>query len=127
MVSALLDELDEQALDRLAELLGPRLEALTKMRTTTPAGVLLSCSQAATRAGVHVETIRRAVRSGALKVRGRVGKQPRIAPADLDKWLATGMRGESMAPRPRRRPPSQRSQPLRDTFKSLQANGRGVG
>jgi excisionase family DNA binding protein len=49
-------------------------------------GALLTCAQAAARAGCCAETIRRAVRSGALPA-GSVGRCPRIAAADLDRWV----------------------------------------
>jgi len=49
---------------------------------------LMSCSQAARQAGVHVETIRRATRSGALKCAGRVGAH-RIAGHNRERGTAS--------------------------------------
>ncbi len=53
-----------------------------------PADRLLTVAEAATRAHVHVETIRRAVRDGGLVIAGRVGRSARIQPSDVDRWLA---------------------------------------
>jgi excisionase family DNA binding protein len=89
LAKALLEELDDEALDALAMKLAPRLVGLISAaeKQSWPDG-LLTCGQAAQRVNVHVETVRRAVRSGALAA-GRVGRSPRIAVTDLDAWLAT--------------------------------------
>ena len=41
-------------------------------------------------AGVHPETVRRAIRSGALPVAGYVGQRPRLRREDVDAWIAGG-------------------------------------
>jgi excisionase family DNA binding protein len=83
-------EMDAEDLDELRRLLG-----VTEAPAPREPGAL-TCSQAAARARCCVETIRRAVRSGALPA-GNVGRSPRIAEADLDGWLA-----ESSSTRPAR-------------------------
>jgi excisionase family DNA binding protein len=113
----LLDDLDDETLDLLAALLAPRLEALAKCNRDCGHSGLLTCSEAARRTGTHVETIRRAVRSGALPA-GKVGRSPRIAPADLDAWLSAGNeRPAQRAPRPRR--PRTGRRPLADAMAAL--------
>jgi excisionase family DNA binding protein len=123
LARALLDSLDEDTLDALAErlapLLAPRLAPATPVETQD---AMLTCAQAAQRAGTHVETIRRAVRSGALRA-GRVGRSPRIAPADLDSWLRGSARDEqtsrSRAPRA-----TGRRRPLADALRSMERRDR---
>jgi excisionase family DNA binding protein len=44
--------------------------------------------EAATSAGVNVETIRRAIRTGLLPTTGAVGRSQRIAREALDAWIA---------------------------------------
>lgn len=44
--------------------------------------------EAATSAGVNVETIRRAIRTGLLPSTGAVGRSQRIAREALDAWIA---------------------------------------
>lgn len=73
-----LDELDADELDRLAHRLASRLAAQT--------GGLLTPQQAAQRAGVHRETILRAVRTGKLPA-SHAGRAVRIATDDLEAWL----------------------------------------
>jgi len=72
-------------LDRLAELLADRVAVRVgagspaEHRAAPLADVMLTCSQAAQRAGTHVETIRRAIRSGALsagRLAARRGSRP---------------------------------------------------
>ncbi|MGI8712388.1 MAG: helix-turn-helix domain-containing protein [Solirubrobacteraceae bacterium] len=116
----LLTAADPDDLAELAKLLSPLLEP--ERREVSPA-VMLTCSQAAQRAGTHVETIRRAVRSGALPA-GRVGRSLRIAPSHIDAWLS-GDRCRVSAPRPLDRGPrAGRSRaarrPLADTFASME-------
>src|SRR3954471_6606068 len=65
-----LDELGPQTLDRLADLVVQRLE----QRRAAGEAPLLNTADAAQIAGVHADTVRRAIRSGALKVAGYVGQ-----------------------------------------------------
>lgn len=76
----LADDLD---LDALADLVAPLVAA--RLAAGAPAE-LLTPAEAARRAGVHAETIRRAIRSGALSA-SRVGRSLRVSPEDLDAWL----------------------------------------
>jgi excisionase family DNA binding protein len=128
LLAALLDTLDDSALDRLAALLAPRIWALAPDDAPGDGTArLLTCSQAAQHAGTHIETIRRAVRSGALPA-GRVGRSPRIDPADLDAWLRGGMRTGSTRPTvtaTRARRPSARRRPLGDALAAMEPGGRG--
>lgn len=78
---------------------------------------LLTVQEAATLAGCHAETIRRAVRAQRLPA-GRVGRSPRISRTELDRWLqgAPGTRE-----RPSRRLSARRStkrRPMRDAMLS---------
>jgi excisionase family DNA binding protein len=119
LARALLAELDGEALDLFADRLAPRLQ----QRIGTPTGteILLTCRQAADRAGLHVETIRRAVRSGALRA-GRAGRSLRIWPADLEAWLD---RGEPSDRTPRRSP-RQRKAGRRPLAEALASTGQRV-
>jgi len=113
LASALLDSLDDAALDRLAELLAPRIEARLDSPPAAAPDTPLSCGEAAELAGVHVETIRRAARSGKLPC-VRAGTAVRIDPAGLDAWLTTGRRP---AATPRARPRHRRTgTPLKDAL-----------
>lgn len=100
-----LAQLDEPSLRALAETLRPYL----LVGGTDPACALLTPQEAARRAGVHTETIRRAARSGALPA-SRAGRAVRIAQADLDAWLSGATRAERTRA-PRRRQSASR-QPL---------------
>lgn len=84
IVDAFLADLDDQALDRLAELLAPRLAS----RAAAPTGPLTT-RQAAQRAGVHERTIRRALAAGTLAGQTIAGRW-RIDVGDVDTWLAVG-------------------------------------
>jgi len=97
---ALIDDLDDDTLDHLAELLAPRILARFEPAPVEPAD-LLTCAEAAAQAHVHVETIRRAARSGALPA-ARAGRTVRIAPADLSAWLQDAQTPVSVS-RPRAR------------------------
>lgn len=81
---ALLDELDDQALDELAALLAPRL-AQRPAPPPEPDDGLLSPSDAAGRVKLSRKTIYRAVTSGDLPARKVVG-QWRISRDDLEEW-----------------------------------------
>ncbi len=85
-VTLALDELGPQTLDRLAELVAARLIE----QRTAGAEPLLTTSEAAKAAGVHPETVRRAIKAGALRTVGYVGNRPRICRVDVDEWVAGG-------------------------------------
>jgi excisionase family DNA binding protein len=90
--AAALESLGPEALEQLADLVAARL---AERRATGDA--LLSCAEAGRLAGVHPETVRRAVRSGALEVAGYVGSRPRLRAAAVEGWIAEGIRpGRSM-------------------------------
>lgn len=109
----LLNAADPDDLAELAKLLSPLLLEPEREEVSAAGGeVMLSCSQAAQRAGTHVETIRRAVRSGALPA-GRVGRSLRIAPSHLDAWLSVDGRCASARRPPARRPRASRPRPAR--------------
>src|ERR671917_2016858 len=101
-VSLALDELGPQTLDRLAELVAERLIE----QRAAGAEPLLNTSEAAKAAGVHPDTVRRAIKAGALRTVGYVGNRPRMRRADVDEWIAGGAVGKdalltTSAPRPR--------------------------
>lgn len=78
--------LDEDALAALAERLRP---LITSDDASSSAGEpLLTTSDAAARARVNVETIRRAIRSGVLPAAAMIGRSPRITAVALEQWLA---------------------------------------
>jgi excisionase family DNA binding protein len=52
----------------------------------------LTPTAAAEIAGVHPETMRRAIRSGAIEVAGYVGARARLRRAAVDAWVAGGRR-----------------------------------
>jgi excisionase family DNA binding protein len=81
------EALDDEVAARLAARVRPFLTAATS-GDEAPADCLLTVAEVATRAHVHVETIRRAVRDGRLAIAGRVGRSARIEPAEVDRWLA---------------------------------------
>ena len=112
LVDALLAEFDEDALAELARRLAPYLPAAVE----APADDLLTTSEAARRASVHIETVRRAIRAGHLAVAGQVGRNARLAPADVDAWVAAGR--VSATPRPRASRPrgTRRRGPLEDAI-----------
>jgi excisionase family DNA binding protein len=83
-----LDELAPETIDRLAELVELRLAE----RRAGGEELLLAPTAAAEIAGVHPETIRRAIRSGALEVAGYVGRRARVRRAAVDAWIAEGRR-----------------------------------
>lgn len=104
LAGALVDQLlaDPAALRRLGEALRaiPTVEAPTVLE---PA--FLGVAEAARMAGCHPQTVRRAIRSGALDA-GRCGRGWRIRPAAVEAWLRAGSpapAGSATAPRPRSR------------------------
>ncbi len=105
-----LDELGPETIDRLADLVEARLVT----RRAAGEEPLLSAAAAAELVGVAPETIRRAIRSGAIDVAGYVGARPRVRRAEVEAWVARGQRPAPMVsaarvarpgfrPRPRRR------------------------
>jgi excisionase family DNA binding protein len=85
-VTLALDELGPQTIDRLAELVAERLIE----QRAAGAEPLLNTGEAAKAAGVHPETVRRAIKAGALRTVGYVGNRPRMRRADVDAWVAGG-------------------------------------
>jgi excisionase family DNA binding protein len=121
LAQAVLADLDSDGLDRLAELLAPRLARIATAPTHS-AEPLLTCAETAIWARVHVETIRRAVRSGALHAY-RVGREWRIASADLEAWLNREKPREHSA-RPRTRRRSTRPRPMADALAAMDTRPR---
>lgn len=109
---ALLEALGAEDLAAFADRLRPFLVDIRE----TSGEPLLSCAQAANHAGVHVETIRRAIRAGTLTAAGVVGRSPRIALSDLDTWLA--------APLSRRRASSHALAPRSEASQRPQGSPR---
>jgi excisionase family DNA binding protein len=79
LAHALLADLDDEALDHLAELLASRLTG----RLDKPDGALLTPAQAAARLSVHPKTLTRAAAAGRVRGATRVGRAWRFAAADL--------------------------------------------
>lgn len=109
---------DERTLRELARRLRPFLD--DDPATTQPAPQLLTAAQAARRAGVNVETVRRAIRAGELEIAARIGRSPRISEDAVSTWLA-GTVGDRAGhrPRPRRfqsRPDARDQYSLRRAF-----------
>jgi excisionase family DNA binding protein len=77
------DELGSATIDRLADLVANRL-AERRAAGELP---LLTVRQAAEIAGLHPDTLRRAIHSGALEVAGYAGSRPRLRREDLERWL----------------------------------------
>jgi excisionase family DNA binding protein len=105
-----LDELGSETIDRLADLVETRL----LLRRAVGEDPLLSAAAAAKLVGVSADTVRRAIRSGALPAAGYVGCRPRVRRADVNAWVAGGQRPARSSssgatsksgwrPRPRRR------------------------
>ena len=78
-----LDQLAPATLDRLADIVAGRL-AERRREAEAP---LLTVAEAAGVAGVHPETVRRAIRSGALRAAGYAGRRPRLRRHDVEQWL----------------------------------------
>jgi excisionase family DNA binding protein len=105
-----LDQLGPETIDRLADLVEARLGE----RRVAGEERLLSAAAAAELVGVSPETVRRAIRSGAIEVAGYVGARPRVRRAEIEAWVARGQRPAAAVnaaktarpgfrPRPRRR------------------------
>ena len=85
---------DLQLAEAIAELLRPAIvEAVSAVTRETiaeaapPPQILLSVAESAARAGVHPQTIRRAINRGDLAAVTSLGSHPRIRPDDLDRFL----------------------------------------
>jgi excisionase family DNA binding protein len=85
-----LDSLGSRSIDRLADLVAARLAE----RREVAEAPLLTTAGAARVAGVHPETVRRAIRTGLLEVAGYVGKRPRLRRSDVEFWVAAGQAPE---------------------------------
>jgi excisionase family DNA binding protein len=83
-----LEDLGPETIDRLAEL----VEARLAQRRAAGEELLLTPRAAAEIAGVHTETMRRAIRSGAIEVAGYVGARARLRRAAVDAWMGGGRR-----------------------------------
>src|SRR5690242_1279259 len=81
LARALPAALDQAALEELASKLCPYL---TQAIRSSSEGQLLTCADAARRAHVHVETVRRAIRAGSLPVAARIGRSPRLSIVAVD-------------------------------------------
>ena len=128
-VTLALDDLGPQTIDRLAELVAERLLE----QRAAGAEPLLSTREAARVASVHPETVRRAIKAGALSTAGYVGNRPRMRRADVDAWVAGGVPAidalvtdalvRQRPPRLRRPGPPRR---LGETLSSLMPEGRAA-
>jgi excisionase family DNA binding protein len=128
-VTLALDELGPQTIDRLAELVAERLIE----QRAAGAEPLLSTPEAAVAAGVHPETVRRAIKAGALRTVGYVGNRPRMRRVDVDAWVAGGalVASSGTVPVVRARPPRlRRAGPhprrLGEALSSLMPDGRAA-
>jgi excisionase family DNA binding protein len=83
-----LDELGPETIDRLAEL----VEARLVKRRAGGEEPLLSTTAAAELVDVSADTIRRAIRSGAIEAAGYVGTRPRVRRSEVEAWIARGQR-----------------------------------
>lgn len=126
-VTLALDELGPETIDRLAALV---VERLIEQRAAG-AEPLMRTAEAAAAAGVHPETVRRAIKAGALRTVGYVGNRPRMRRADVDAWVAGAVTPDLVAatgPGVRARPPRLRraSPPRRlgEALSSLMPEGR---
>lgn len=107
VVRELPEALDQGFLEVLATKLRPYLRA--SVDAEPPGEQLMTPAEAAARARVHVETVRRAIRAGELPIAGRVGRSPRISKTELDRWLAEASEADETIRRSAaRRSPSRR-------------------
>ena len=86
LARALVATLDDQALDVLAQLLAPRLAALSPERSDAPAGYLAPAAAAAY-LGVTRKRIYDLTSSGALEPDGRDGRTPLFSRTTLDAYV----------------------------------------
>jgi excisionase family DNA binding protein len=116
--TAVVRDLDDEALDELAKRLAPRLRPQIAQTPTVgrrdEAGLRLTVAEVATATRLHPQTVYRHLRSGRLQG-DRAGTRWLIAPEALDEFLSSGPAPETpgrMAPRAVR-PTSNRPGPLR--------------
>jgi excisionase family DNA binding protein len=115
---------DDDALRELASRLGPFLDA---ERSAEPSsGQLLTTAEAAERARVNVETIRRAIRAGDLPIAARIGRSVRLTALAIDGWLAETSRSEQ-AVRPARSRRNRVDRPREYSLSAAFKNGTGQG
>jgi excisionase family DNA binding protein len=100
-----LEELGPETIDRLADLVEARLAA----RRAAGEERLLTASAAAELVGVHTETVRRAIRTGAIEAAGYIGSSPRVRRAAVEAWVAGGQAAQPAASAPRVVPGRRRS------------------
>jgi excisionase family DNA binding protein len=111
---------DDDALRELASRLGPFLDAERDAGRSDRS--LLTTAEAAQRARVHVETVRRAIRAGNLAVAARIGRSPRLSALAVDHWLAetsgVGEPARAVQPRISRRSTQPHEYSLAAAFKT---------
>jgi excisionase family DNA binding protein len=109
--------LDESALHELAARLKP---FLAHTEASDNDGRLYTTAEAAKLVGVNIETVRRAIRSGELRVAGRIGRSPRLSRDAIDTWLTSTIELTEAGPRcrPRRRQSVLPEHSLRTAFKN---------
>lgn len=109
--------LDESALHELAVRLRPFLAETESAHSEER---LYTAGEAAKQVGVNVETVRRAIRSGELRVAARIGRSPRLDREAIDSWLAGTIEMTEAGPRrrPRRRQLVLQEHSLRAAFKA---------
>ncbi len=108
--------LDEPALHELAARLQPFLPG---GEAPEAGDRLYTAAEAAKLVGVNVETVRRAIRSGDLRVAARIGRSPRMRREAIDGWLTNTIEMTDTGPRRRvsRRQSPLAKQSLREAFK----------
>ena len=113
-VQALLAQFDSEDWEAVYQKIGPWSRPCESGDEIAP---LITVAEAANRAGVHRETVRRGCRTDAIKAI-KLGRNWRIAPADLDTWL--GLSADHGRPQPRhvqhRTSRSRGRRPLADAF-----------
>ena len=118
-----LDQLGPATIDRLADMVARRL-AERRLAAEAP---LLTVADAAEVAGVHPETVRRAIRAGALRAAGYAGKRPRLRRDEVERWLteAAPARAAAAGTRPVRRVMRASSRPVLGEALAAIANREG--
>ena len=106
-VARLLDDLEPQELEELANRLRPFLESSQR-----PAG-LLSPAEAATQLGIHSKTLTRAAKAGRVLGAQQVGRSWRFDAATLAVYPPTADRPEAASSARRRRTTSHTSDAIR--------------
>jgi excisionase family DNA binding protein len=104
-----LDELGPETIDRLADL----VEARLVNRRAAGEEPLLSAAAAAELVDLSADTIRRAIRSGAIEVAGYVGARPRVKRSEVEAWIARGQRPAPLVSAARASRPGFRPRPRR--------------